>query len=68
MIDKIRLRRAIDNEEKDFHINDVKAMEEWSKGSDCYRTKGTFVDQQEKYMIKMLDLPSQCRHNEFERW
>ena len=52
MIVMIRLRRAIDNEEKDFHINDVKAMDEWSKGSDCYRTQGTFVDQQDKYRIK----------------
>ena len=52
MIGMIRLRRAIDNEEKDFHINDVKAMEEWSKGSDGYTTEGTFVDQQEKYRIK----------------
>ena len=52
MIDKIRLRRAIDNEEKDFHINDVKAMEEWSKGSDCYTTERTFVAQQEKWDIR----------------
>ena len=52
MIGMIRLKRVIDNEEKDFHINDVKAMEEWSKGSDCYPTQGMFVYQQEKYRIK----------------
>ena len=52
MIDKIRLRRAIDNEEKDFHINDIKEIEEWSKGSDCYKTERTFVDQQEKWEMR----------------
>ena len=52
MIGMIRLRRTIDNEEKDFHINDVKAIEEWSKGSDCDTTQGTFVDQQEKWEIR----------------